>query len=170
MKTITLNTRITFTATGEKYYILEQTESGFQFKPIKFEKGLPTVPRTFEEIKDEFLSNQIDIDGFEHSEADNVLVSLIMEAYIKDSLINGYKDSLSTITIEKDGIIERQEKAITEQQRTIQQQKNAIQGYNDEIANLSTIFNNQKEQWLEDEKEYKKVIEGFEATIEEPTK
>lgn len=56
-KEITLGTRIVFTATGEKYSIIEQTATGFQFKPIKFEKGLATVPRTFEEVKDEFLSS-----------------------------------------------------------------------------------------------------------------
>lgn len=158
MKTITTSTKITFNATGEKYAISERTETGFQFKPIKFEKGLPTVPRTFAEIQEEFLSSQIDIEGFEHNENDSRLVELIMDYYIKDTQITEIKNTLSVANTKAI----QNEKTISEQQNTIQQQKNAIQGYKDEIAKYSS----DKQNWEKEKEEYKTTIEGLEAMAE----
>lgn len=163
MKTITLSTKITFNATSDKYSIIEKTATGFQFKPIKFEKGLPTVPRTFEEVKEEFLSSQIDIEGFEHNDADNRLVELLMDGYIKDSLIDEYKSSLSAITSAKqeldgkyieqsqlvsqhEATIKSHEATISEQQESIQEQKDYMQGQKDTITGQAKEITNIKSQ------------------------
>lgn len=129
-KTISLNTKITFLATGDKYSIREQTSTGFQFKPIKFERGLPSVPRTFEEVKQEFLNNQIDIEGFEHIESDNTLVELIMDGYIKDSLITEMQLSISEIQTSK----AEAERKVTEQAELITQQQGAIKAHEEAIS------------------------------------
>lgn len=183
MKTITLTTKITFNETGDKYAIIEQTPSGFQFKPIKFEKGLPTVPRTFEEVKEEFLSKHISIEGFEHNEADSTLVELIMDGYIKQSEIESLKNCAVDLASEK-GKMEAQnqihETAISEQQVSIQEQKDYIQGQKDEITNLKVQIINfktsleiakrehedDKANWESEKQKFEETIEGLQAMAE----
>lgn len=172
-KEITLGTKIIFTATGEKYSIIEQTVTGFMFKPIKFEKGLPTVPRTFEEIKNEFLSGEIDIENFEHNDADNRLVELIMDGYIKASEIKSLidcsadlaseKGKLESQLTEKDGLLQQKETTlqenektilaheatISEQQDAIQEQKDFMQGQKDTIQEQTNILKITKETTIE---------------------
>lgn len=190
MKTIAIGTKITFNATSDKYSIIEQTATGFQFKPIKFEKGLPTVPRTFEEVKEEFLSSQIDIEGFEHNDADNRLVELLMDIYIKETLIGEYKNSITGLTeaknqlsetikaqtntiAENDKTILAHEATISEQQEVIQEQKNAIQGYKDsitakekEINELKSKISTSEAQFEKEKNEWEIQEEKYKSTIE----
>lgn len=190
MKTITLGTKITFSETGDKYSISEQTPTGFQFKPIRFEKGLPTVPRTFEEIKEEFLSSQIDIEGFEHTDTDNRLVDLIMDGYIKGTNISETTNTLSAVTNEKMGldakcseqaqVISQHEATIQEQQKSIQEQKDYAQGQKDEITNLKVEIVNlrtsleiakkehedDKSNWESEKQKYEVTIDGLQAMAE----
>lgn len=189
MKTITLNTPITFNATGDKYSIIEQTPTGFQFKPIKFEKGLQPVPRTFEEVKEEFLAGQIDIEGFEHNEADIRLVELLMDGYIKQGEIESLKESMVNLANEKSNLESKlteqtellqqkestlltNESTISEQQGQINEQKGVIMGLNDEISNLKNSLNKEKLEhsttkgkWKEEKKNWEAEKKQFETTI-----
>lgn len=122
-KEIKVGTKITFTATGDKYAISEQTSTGFQFKPIHFNKGLPTVPRTFQELKEEFLSSQIDIEGFEHNDIDDAIVELIMNGYIHQieiELITGEKTTLQAKVDEQVVLLSQKDTAIQEKETSIE--------------------------------------------------
>lgn len=163
MKTITIGTKITFNATGDKYSIIDRTETGFQFKPIKFEKGLPTVPRTFEEVKDEFLSSQIDIEGFEHNETDNCLVELLMTIDIKDIAIRNLNNNLNNNINKSENIISEKDKKITSQEATIKEQLNSIAAKEKEISDLNSKYAANKNNWQALEEQYKATIEGLEA-------
>lgn len=154
-KEITTATSIKFNATGDKYKIISQTSTGFEFKPVKFEKDLPTVLRTFEEVAEQFLNGDIDIDGFEHNDSDNMLVKLIMDGYMKDSLIQEYKVSVSTITNEKtevEGKLSLSETSCadlknqnSEQASTIQSQEQKILSHEATISEQQTVLQEQKD-------------------------
>ena len=185
-KEIIIGTPITDNGTNIKYSIIEVRKDGFVCKSISSAKKIPNEEFTFEEIAKLFTENNINIGDFEHNDADNRLVDLLMQIYIKDSLLGEFKDSVSTVTLDKNNIsakysemelllaekdknleeqeknIQQHEKTISEQQTTMQEQKDFIQEQKDELETLKK----EKEKWLIDEEEYKNTIAGMESTIE----
>jgi len=135
-KGIKINTAIKDNPTNISYIIVEVEKDGFNCKPKTSAKNIKNEKYTFEEIQKLFAENTIDIEGFEHNDNDNRLVSLIMDCYIKDSVINEYKTSFSDINnskVELDGrfseqelLMQEREKAITEHETTIQEQTSYI--------------------------------------------
>lgn len=188
-KQISLKTKITFLETGDKYAISEHTATGFQFKPIRFERGLPSVPRTFAEVKQEFLNKHIDIEGFEHNEADDKLVELLMDGYIKDSTLAECEASIAGIKNANAGLAEKiaeqtelittheakiltHETTIAEQQGTISQQKDLLQTQKDELTTineslvkLSLELKMLKEDYNSDKIGWEKEKNAYEKTI-----
>jgi len=98
-KTITTGTKITFTETNDKFELI-QTPTGFDVKPIKLSKNIPTEHYTFQELLDEYESNKITIQGFE--EADAALVKSIFTNYIHSTEIEILKADIIRITGEKE--------------------------------------------------------------------
>lgn len=192
-KQIQLGTPITDNGTNIKYSIIEIRKDGFVCKSISSAKKIPNEEFTFEEIAKLFTENNINIGDFEHTDADNRLVDLLMQVYIKDSLIGEFKDSVNVATLdknnlsvkfseqelllaEKDKTIEDQESGIKEKEtkieqheKTISEQQTTMQEQKDFIQGqkdeLETL-ENQKSQWLIDEQEYKNTIAGLESTVE----
>ena len=101
MKTIITGTKITFTETGDKFEII-QTPTGFDVKPIKLSKNIPTEPYTFQELLEVYESGKITIQGFE--EADAPLVRVMLTNYIHTTEIESLKADITRITGEKEAL------------------------------------------------------------------
>ena len=135
-KKITIGTTLKDNPTNISYAIVELLKDGFNCKPKTSAKNIQHEKYTFEEIQSLFKEGTIDIEGFEHNEADDRLVFLIIEGYIKDSLINEYKSSLSDTITDKTSIesslnenellMKQREETITDQEQTIHDQSNEI--------------------------------------------
>lgn len=101
-KTITHGTKITFTETNDKFELIKNPDNttGFDVKPIKLSKKIPTEPYTFQELLNEYEKGNITINGFE--EADAPLVKSILTNYIHTTEIETLKADIIRITGEKE--------------------------------------------------------------------
>lgn len=103
-KTITHGTKITFTETNDKFELIKNPDNntGFDVKPIKLSKNIPTEPYTFQELLNEYEKGKITIHGFE--EADAPLVKSIFTNYIHTTEIEALKADITRITGEKEAL------------------------------------------------------------------
>lgn len=141
-KQIIIGTTLKDNPTNISYVIVELLKDGFNCKPKTSAKNIQHEKYTFEEIQKLFIDSTIDIEGFEHTDADSRLVVLIMEGYIKDSLINEYKSSLSNTTIDKTSIesnLKDNELLMKQQEQTITEQEQIIHDQSNELAQLRII-------------------------------
>lgn len=141
-KKITIGTILKDNPTNISYAIIELLKDGFNCKPKTSAKNIQHEKYTFEEIQNLFKNNTIDIEGFEHNEADDRLIFLIIEGYIKDSLINEYKSSLGGTITEKTSIensLNDTELLMKQIQETITEQEGIIHNQTNELAELRVI-------------------------------
>lgn len=100
-KNITTGTKITFTQTNDKFELI-QTDTGFDVKPIKLSKNIPTEHYTFRELLQEYENNKITIQGFE--ETDTPLIKSIFTNFIHTTEIETLKAEIIQIIAEKEAL------------------------------------------------------------------
>lgn len=131
-KEIIVGTNIKDNATSIRYKLIQIEKDDFIFKPITALKSLQNEKYSFDEFKNLFINNEINIEGFEHNEADERLVSLIIAQYIKDSLLAEKAQEVNSTNASKEEL----SLLITQQQETITAHENTISNQAIEIANL----------------------------------
>lgn len=154
MKTITTGTEITFTKTGEKYS-LTQTDTGFDVKPLRLGKNIPSEPYSFQELIDLFEAGDITFHGFEQADA----------ALVKSQLMNHiYNCNLKSTKQEYDVIAKRVEQ-LTELNNELQESVQDLKSDNQELRDANEALTKENSGLIRKIEELNKALEAMDEEV-----